>query len=210
MVTIGKPIGGGVPGAAYGMSTAVAERVRETIRTEEADTGGIGGTLAGNALSLAAMRATLDQVLTPSAFARAIPLAERWASGVHQVITGLGLPWIVQRLGCRAEYWFRATAPKNGGEAAATADPLLDRYMHLAALNRGILLTPFHNMALIAPEVTEADIDRQRWCFGRAYRHFWDRITLPRVGGWPRTPPAPRGAPPDRRRSSPRRTVRFR
>ena len=165
MVTIGKPIGGGVPGAAYGMSTAVAERVRETIRTEEADTGGIGGTLAGNALSLAAMRATLDHVLTASAFARAIPLAERWASGVHQVITELGLPWIVQRLGCRAEYWFRATAPKNGGEAAAAADPLLDRYMHLAALNRGILLTPFHNMALIAPEVTEADIDRHTLVF---------------------------------------------
>jgi glutamate-1-semialdehyde 2,1-aminomutase len=165
MVTIGKPIGGGVPGAAYGMSTAVAERVRESIRIEEADTGGIGGTLAGNALSLAAMRATLDHVLTASAFARAIPLAKRWASGVHQVITELGLPWIVQRLGCRAEYWFRATAPKNGGEAAAAADPLLDRYMHLAALNRGILLTPFHNMALIAPEVTEADIDRHTLVF---------------------------------------------
>ncbi len=165
MLTVGKPIGGGVPGAAYGLSAELAVRVRDAIKTDESDTGGIGGTLAGNALSFAAMRATLGEVLTKEAFARAIPLAERWARGVQQVITELGLPWIVQRLGCRAEYWFRATAPRNGGAAAATADPLLDRYMHLAALNRGILLTPFHNMALIAPEVTEGDIDRHTAVF---------------------------------------------
>jgi glutamate-1-semialdehyde 2,1-aminomutase len=142
------------------LSAELAERVRGAIKTDESDTGGIGGTLAGNALSFAAMRATLGEVLTEEAFARAIPLAVRWAQGVQQVITELGLPWIVQRLGCRAEYWFRQAAPRNGGEAAAAIDPLLDRYMHLAALNRGILLTPFHNMALIAPDVAETDIDR--------------------------------------------------
>src|SRR5262245_32938255 len=163
LLTVGKPIGGGVPCAAYGLSASVAERV--AIRTDEADTGGLGGTLAGNALSFAAMRATLEHVLTEAAFARTIPLAERWADGVRQVITEFGLPWIVQRLGCRAEYWFRPEAPKHGGEAAAAVDPQLDRYMHLAALNRGILLTPFHNMALIAPEVTEADIDRHTAVF---------------------------------------------
>jgi glutamate-1-semialdehyde 2,1-aminomutase len=164
-VTIGKPIGGGVPAAAYGLSAPLADRVRSAIRADESDTGGIGGTLAGNALSLSAMRATLGGVLTADAFARAIPLADRWERGVAQVIAELGLPWIVQRLGCRAEYWFRATAPKNGGAAAAAVDPQLDRYMHLAALNRGILLTPFHNMALIAPEVTEAEIDRHTAVF---------------------------------------------
>jgi glutamate-1-semialdehyde 2,1-aminomutase len=84
---------------------------------------------------------------------------------VAAVIAELGLPWIVRRLGCRAEYWFRPLPPRNGGEAAAAADPQLDRYMHLAALNRGILLTPFHNMALIAPDVTEADIDRHTEVF---------------------------------------------
>jgi len=165
MLTIGKPIGGGVPAAAYGMSAAVADQVRGAIQADESDTGGIGGTLAGNALSLAAMRSTLGGVLTADAFARAIPLAERWERGVAQVIAELGLPWIVQRLGCRAEYWFRATAPRNGGAAAAAVDPLLDHYMHLAALNRGILLTPFHNMALIAPDVTEADVDRHTAVF---------------------------------------------
>lgn len=165
MVTLGKPIGSGVPGAAYGLSTELAERVRAAIKTDEADTGGVGGTLAGNALSFAAMRATLGEVLTEAAFARAIPLAERWTTGVQQMIAEFGLPWIVQRLGCRAEYWFRAKPPRNGGEAVAAADPLLDRYMHLAALNRGILLTPFHNMALIAPDVTETDIDRHTAVF---------------------------------------------
>jgi glutamate-1-semialdehyde 2,1-aminomutase len=99
-------------------------------------------------------------VLTESAFQRTIPLAERFASGVEAVIGEYGLPWTVQRLGCRAEYWFRPVPPRNGGEAASAVDPELERYLHLAALNRGVLLTPFHNMALIAPAVTEADIDR--------------------------------------------------
>ena len=105
------------------------------------------------------MRATLEKVLTEEAYARTIPLAERFAGGVEGVIAEHRLPWHVTRLGCRAEYWFRATPPKNGAEAAASIDPELDRYMHLAALNRGILMTPFHNMALISPDTTEADID---------------------------------------------------
>ena len=159
ILTIGKPLAGGVPAAVYGLSTEVAERIRAATTVEGADTGGIGGTLAGNALSLAAMRATLEKVLTEEAYARTIPLAERFAAGVESVIAEHRLPWHVTRLGCRAEYWFRATPPKNGAEAAASIDPELDRYMHLAALNRGILMTPFHNMALISPDTTEADID---------------------------------------------------
>lgn len=159
ILTIGKPLAGGVPAAVYGLSTEVAERIRATTTVEGADTGGIGGTLAGNALSLAAMRATLEKVLTEEAYARTIPLADRFAAGVESVIAEHRLPWHVTRLGCRAEYWFRATPPKNGAEAAASIDPELDRYMHLAALNRGILMTPFHNMALISPDTTEADID---------------------------------------------------
>jgi len=65
----------------------------------------------------------------------------------------------VQQLGCRAEYWFREKPARNGAEAVAAVDMDLDRYMHLAALNRGILMTPFHNMALISPQTTEEDID---------------------------------------------------
>ncbi len=159
ILTIGKPIAGGVPAAVYGLSAEVADRIRAATTIEEADTGGIGGTLAGNALSLAAMRATLEHVLTEQAYARTIPLAGRFAEGVEGVIEEHRLPWHVTQLGCRAEYWFRETPPKNGAEAAASIDPELDRYMHLAALNRGILMTPFHNMALISPATTEADID---------------------------------------------------
>ena len=159
LLTIGKAIAGGIPGAAYGLSAAVADGIRPRIKDDESDAGGIGGTLAGNAASIAAMRATLENLLTAERFAATTALAARWATGVESVIRERRLPWHVVTLGCRAEYWFRATPPRNGGEAAASVDADLDRYMHLAALNRGILMTPFHNMALIAPGTTEADVD---------------------------------------------------
>ena len=165
MLTIGKPISGGIPGAAYGCSAEVARQLDRRSDTELADTGGIGGTLAGNALSLSAMRATLSQVLTEAAYRHTTLLARRFTDGVDEVIRECALPWIVKQLGCRAEYWFRPEPPRNGGEAATAMDSELDRYMHLAALNRGILLTPFHNMALIAPEVSEEDIDHHTQVF---------------------------------------------
>jgi glutamate-1-semialdehyde 2,1-aminomutase len=165
MLTVGKAVAGGVPGAAYGFSAEVAERIAETTQSATIDTGGIGGTLAANPLAIAAMRATLESVLTEESFRRTIPLAERFTAGVAGAIAERKLPWTVQRLGCRAEYWFRSVPPRNGAEAAASADPQLERYMHLAALNRGILLTPFHNMALIAPTVTTDDVDRHTEVF---------------------------------------------
>lgn len=158
-LTLGKPIAGGVPAAVYGFSQDVADRFQARLTLEDADVGGIGGTLAGNALSIAAMRATLEHVLTAESYERSIALANQYASGVETVIQEAHLPWIVKQLGCRVEYWFRETPPRNGGEANAAIDSELDRYMHLYALNRGILLTPFHNMALIAPDTTQADID---------------------------------------------------
>ena len=154
------------PGAVHALLDAfkqghqeLAEKIQQSISVEDCDTGGIGGTLAGNALSLAAMKATLENVLTDEAYERSIPLATRFTEGVRQVIEEKALPWTVQQLGCRAEYWFREKAPRNGAEAAAAVDHELDRFMHLAALNRGILMTPFHNMALVSPLTTEADID---------------------------------------------------
>ena len=165
LLTLGKPIGGGVPGAVYGFSEEVAARLTGRIVLADCDTGGIGGTLAGNALALAAMRATLGQVLTAESYSRTIPLAERFQAGVERVIAEFTLPWIVKRLGCRAEYWFRPTPPRNGGEAAASGDVELDLFMHLFALNRGILLTPFHNMALMSPATTAEDIDRHTAVF---------------------------------------------
>jgi glutamate-1-semialdehyde 2,1-aminomutase len=165
MLVIGKPIAGGLPAGTYGFSADIAERVASYIHLELADVGGIGGTLAGNALSLAAMRATLGEVLTADAYAHTIPLAERWTAGVEGAIVEFGLPWHVTRLGCRAEYLFGPHRPRNGSQAAAMDDFGLQRFTHLYALNRGVLLTPFHNMALVAPQATETDIDRHTAVF---------------------------------------------
>ncbi len=168
MFVIGKPIASGIPAAVFGMSKEVADRARVQTPLEDIDTNGIGGTLSGNALALAAMRVTLERVLTQENFDRMIPLAERFEQGVEEAIKEYELPWIVKRLGCRAEYWFRPEPPRNGGEAAAAVDFELDQYMHLFALNRGILMTPFHNMALISPYTTEEDIDRHTQIFREA------------------------------------------
>ena len=168
MLTIGKTIAGGIPAAAYGFTEAVADRVHALIEREDCDVGGIGGTLAGNALSLAATRATLTEVLTDEAFARMIPLAERFEAGVNGVLGARDVPWHVTRLGARAEYHFLPEPPRTGSEQAAAADPELERFLHLWAMNRGVLMTPFHNMALMCPATTEADVDRHTEVFGAA------------------------------------------
>jgi glutamate-1-semialdehyde 2,1-aminomutase len=168
LLTIGKAIGGGVPAGAYGVSNDVAERIEAREEADYEDVGGIGGTLAGNALSLAAVRATLAEVLTEEAFARMIHLAARFAAGVADVIEEAGLPWHVTELGCRAEYRFSAAPPRNGAESAAAADDDLERFLHLYALNRGILMTPFHNMALMSPATSEADVDLHTRVFTEA------------------------------------------
>ena len=165
MLTLGKPIASGIPAAVYGFSRDVAGRIAQAMSVGDSDTSGIGGTLAGNALSIAAMKATLEHVLTEPAYERMIALASRFTEGVQSVIQEKHLPWIVKQLGCRAEYWFSSEPPLNGGQAAAAVDSDLDCYMHLSALNAGILITPFHNMALISPATSEADIDRHSQVF---------------------------------------------
>ena len=167
ILVFGKAIGSGIPGAAYGFSAEVAERIAAKHELENCDVGGIGGTLAGNALSLAAMRATLTKVLTKDAFDRMIPLAKRWTDGVAEAITAAALPWHVTRLGCRAEYMF-GPEPLNGQQAHDGMDFELERFMHLYAMNRGILLTPFHNMALMSPVTEKEDIDRHTAVFQEA------------------------------------------
>jgi glutamate-1-semialdehyde 2,1-aminomutase len=172
LFVIGKPIASGLPAGTYGCSAEVAEQITRRIQLEDCDTGGIGGTLAGNALSVAAMRATLEHVLTPAAFEHMIPLAKRFTDGVAAAISAAGLPWHVTRLGCRAEYLFHPHPPRNGAEAAAAADFELEGFLHLYALNRGILLTPFHNMALMSPATTAADINRHTDVFASAVREL--------------------------------------
>jgi glutamate-1-semialdehyde 2,1-aminomutase len=171
-LVFGKPIAGGVPGAAYGVTEEIAKRIIDQQSLEDCDVGGIGGTLAGNALSLAAMRATLTKVLTKEAFDRMIPMAERWTAGVQDAIAEFAVPWNVTRLGCRAEYMFSPQLPKNGTEAHDAMDFELERFMHLYAMNRGVLLTPFHNMALMSPQTGASDIDQHSRVFREAVREL--------------------------------------
>jgi glutamate-1-semialdehyde 2,1-aminomutase len=167
MVVVGKPIGGGIPAAAYGLSLALAERLDGPMLGHDIDVAGVGGTLTGSALALAAVRATLSVALRDEDFAAAIPLAARFTDGVAGVIAEAGLPWHVQRLGCRAEYWF-CPPPRTGAEAAAAVDEQLDAFLHLWSFNRGILLAPFHNMALFSPHHSAADVDRHTEVFADA------------------------------------------
>src|SRR3954447_20697407 len=181
MMTMGKAIAGGIPIGAYGMRRELADQVLAADVDLE-DTGGVGGTLAGNALSPAAAPATLETVLTEEAFARMIPLAERYTAGVDEVLQSRAMPWNIVQLGARAEYRFcprpprnggGAAAPprlgprprRNGGESAAAHDGDLDAYMHVYLMNRDVLITPFHNMALMSPAPTEADVDRHTEVF---------------------------------------------
>ena len=165
---IGKSIGGGIPSGAYGITEEVAAAITRHTESGDADivdVGGVGGTLAGNALSLAAMRATLAEVLTEEAFERMTALATDFTAGVQATLDELDVPWTIARLGARAEYRFVRPAPRTGEESAAAADVDLDAYMHLAMCNRGILMTPFHNMALMGPDTSPGDVARHTEVF---------------------------------------------
>ncbi|MFF3586620.1 transaminase [Streptomyces sp. NPDC002387] len=168
MLTIGKAIGGGVPAGAYGLSAELAEQLLGRADLDLVDMGGVGGTLAGNALSVAATRATLEHVLTDQAFAAMDELSRRFEAGVRAGIERWNLPWSVSRLGARSEYRFAYPAPRTGTESAAASDTDLEDYLHLYLANRGLLLTPFHNMALMCPATTDKDVDTHTEVFGAA------------------------------------------
>ena len=167
MLVIGKTIGGGIPVAAYGLSAELAARAELSLDSHDVDVSGLGGTLSGSVLAMAAVKATLTHSLLPNHFEKTIALATRWANGVASSIAKHQLDWSVQQLGCRAEYWF-CKPPKNGAEAAAAVDEELENFMHLWALNRGVLLTPFHNMALVSPFHEESDVDLHTEVFDAA------------------------------------------
>ncbi len=165
---IGKSIGGGIPSGAYGITQAVADAVGNQPEADLVDVGGVGGTLAGNVLSTAAMRATLEEVLTPSNFDHMIALATRFREGVEAVLAEHDVDWSIAQLGARAEYRFCRPAPRNGTESAAAHDDDIEEYLHLYLSNRGVLITPFHNMALMCPDTTAADVDLHSRLFAEA------------------------------------------
>jgi len=168
LLVIGKAIAGGLPGAAYGMRRELAEQIAAELKRDEIDTGGIGGTVSGSVLSAVAIRTTLREVLTDDAFPQMIATASRWADGVVEVLTRHDIPWSVTRLGARAEYHFTPEAPRSGAEAAAAVHHEMERYLHLHALNRGIIMTPFHNMALFSPATPADAADRHTTAFDEA------------------------------------------
>lgn len=160
IVTMGKSIAGGVPIGAYGVTAEVDARITADPMGDYVDTGGVGGTLAGNALSMAAARGTLEHVLTEEAFARMCDLGDRMLAGMQDVIDRHALPWVVAGLGARAEFRFCADMPRNGTESHDAHDADVEEWLHLVTLNNGILVTPFHNMCLVCPDTTAADVDR--------------------------------------------------
>jgi glutamate-1-semialdehyde 2,1-aminomutase len=168
IVVVGKSIGGGIPSGAYGLTRELAERIEAHPDADLVDVGGVGGTLAGNAVSVAAMRATLEEVLTDDAFDAMTALATSFTAGVQDTLDRTGVPWSVTQLGARAEYRFASPAPRNGSSSAAAGDEQLDEYLHLFMANRGVLLTPFHNMALMCPATTRADVDLHTGLFAEA------------------------------------------
>ncbi len=179
VVVVGKTIAGGVPAGAWGMRPDLAEAVSSSLEWTgdgrvDLDVGGVGGTLAGNAVSTAGIRATLSEVLTPEVYPGMIARAEEWTAGVQSAIDAVGAPWQVTRLGCRAEYSFLPTAPHDGREAAEADDFALSQYLHLQALTRGILMTPFHNMALMCPATTSKDVAVHTAAFAEAVHALFD------------------------------------
>ena len=170
-IVIGKSIGGGIPSAAYGITEEIAQAVERRSADGTADivdVGGVGGTLAGNALSVAAMRVTLEHVLTDANWPHTIALAADFCAGVDAAIAHHKLPWSCIQLGCRAEYRFTVPAPLNGSASAAAADAGLEEYFHLYTANRGVLITPFHNMALMCRDTKAADVQLHTKLFAAA------------------------------------------
>jgi len=173
IVVIGKSIAGGIPIGTYGISQRLADQINSHEEADLIDVGGVGGTLAGNALSMAAAKATLGEVLTDEAFVEMVELATRFTKGVQDVLDTVDVPWSISQLGARAEYRFARPAPVNGTESNEAGDDDLDEYMHLYTLNRGVLMTPFHNMALMCPTTSEADVDLHTEVFTKAINELY-------------------------------------
>lgn len=159
-LVLGKPVGGGVPCAVYGMSADLAARAIRAKQDAPPGHSGIGTTLTGNMLAMAAMRAALTEVMTPAAYQHMLPLAQRLADGIRALIARHGLPWCVTQVGARTEFQFTPTPPRNGSEAGRMLDGEMEHLIHLGLLNRGVMITPFHNMMLVCPQTTTADVNR--------------------------------------------------
>jgi len=159
LFVIGKPIAGGVPASVWGFTDEVARRLTEVRAATPAGHSGMGTTLSANALAIAAMRATLEHVMTDEAYAHMDALAARLADGLTGIVRNYGLSWHVVRVGARVEFVCAPGPLRNGSEAEAAHAPALEQAIHLALLNRGCLIAPFHNMMLVSPATSAGQVD---------------------------------------------------
>lgn len=160
LFVLGKPVAGGVPASVWGMSADLARRYRAYLRTKETGYSGMGTTLSANPLQFAAMRATLEDVMTEANYAHMERLARRLEAGLSAAIERHTLPWHACRVGARVEFICARGPLRNGGEAEAAHAPALEAAIHVALVNRGVLIAPFHNMMLVSPATTERQVDR--------------------------------------------------
>ncbi|MGN6303174.1 MAG: aspartate aminotransferase family protein [Mesorhizobium sp.] len=160
LFVLGKPVAGGVPASIWGMSGAVADRYAAYNRTKEPGYSGMGTTLSANPLQFAAMRATLEEVMTEENYAHMARLAMRLDAGLTAVTDRFRLPWHVARVGARVEFICAPGPLKNGGAAEGAHAPELEAAIHVALVNRGALIAPFHNMMLVSPATKARQVDR--------------------------------------------------
>ncbi len=166
LFVLGKPIAGGVPAAVWGMTDDMAARWNAYSRTKEPGYSGMGTTLSANPLQFAAMRATLEEVMTAQNYEHMERLAARLETGLSEAISRAGLPWHVARVGARVEFICAPGPLTSGAEAEAAHAPELEAAIHVALVNRGCLIAPFHNMMLVSPATTARQVDRLVKAFG--------------------------------------------
>jgi glutamate-1-semialdehyde 2,1-aminomutase len=171
-LVLGKPVGGGVPCAVYGFTAELARKIEQAKRKAPPGHSGVGTTLTANMLTMAAMRANLSEVMTQQAYATMMALASRLSEGLKTLIARHGLPWCVTQVGARTEFQFCDTPPTNGTEADRILDGDLEKIIHLFLLNRGILITPFHNMMLVCPQTRPENIERFLQVFDECIRQL--------------------------------------
>ena len=157
-IVVGKPIAGGLPAAAYGFSDELAARMQAVKDAAPAGHSGIGTTLSGNMMSMTAILATLTEVATPAAYTHMLELADELEDGLNATLQHHALRWCITRIGARLELQFCSTPPLNAREARISQTDELEQAIHLFLLNRGVLLTPFHNMMLVCPATSRTDI----------------------------------------------------
>lgn len=171
-LVLGKPVGGGVPCAVYGMSADLAARAVRAKQEAPPGHSGIGTTLTGNMLAMAAMRAALTEVMTDAAYTHMLGLAGQLAAGLRRTIAHHALPWCVTQVGARIEFQFTPTPPRNGTEADRILDGELEHIIHLGLLNRGVMITPFHNMMLISPHTQAAGVEQLLAALDKVLQHI--------------------------------------